>query len=106
MTPNAERRRHERFDCYLIARRDARGGEEQDCFGHVRNLSEGGALIETAEAVDANSRLNLTFLKEDGRQVWEGTGRVAWMRPQGTSVFLGVHFDGPMDRRLLAALRS
>ncbi len=106
MNPNTERRRYERFECYLIAHRAVRGGEEQDCFGHVRNLSEGGALIETGEAVQVESRLNLTFLREDGRQVWEGTGRVIWMRRRGDQVFLGVHFDGPLDRIALAALRA
>jgi hypothetical protein len=102
---NEERRRYDRIYCYLIARRAARGGEELDFFGHVRNLSEGGAMIETELSVAVDSRLNLTFIQDEARQIWEGTGRVVWVRTQGAKVFLGIHFDHPMARSVIAALR-
>ncbi len=102
--PASERRRWERIACYLVARNSALGGEEEDFFGWVRNISVGGAMLESEQAVAVDSRLNLTLLQDGTRQIWEGTGRVIWVRTQGAKSFLGIQFDQPLMEGFLTAL--
>jgi PilZ domain len=100
-----ERRQYERIYCYLIARHAPGGTEEEDFFGRVRNISEGGGMLETDQPVSVGSQLNLTFVQDEGRQIWEGTGKVVWVRTQGGKNVLGIQFDDTLEKGVMTALR-
>ncbi|MBN1595537.1 PilZ domain-containing protein [candidate division FCPU426 bacterium] len=92
-----ERRRYNRMECYMIAQQ-SRSEEERDFFGTVRNISAGGAMIETDERIAVGSQLDLAFLiEEEERQIWEGKAQVVWARRMEGKTFLGLQFTKPLE---------
>lgn len=92
-----ERRKFERLNCYMIAKKPNAEGGEEDFFGAVRNISAGGAMIETEYALIGGEFIALAFLSESNEQIWEGHGRVAWSRLGETKAFVGIEFDQPLE---------
>jgi len=92
-----ERRKFERIECYMIARHTRRSNEEHDFFGTVRNISAGGAMIETGEQIPPGSILDLAFLIGEDRQIREGKGQVIWSRRKKGKNFLGLQFTEPLE---------
>lgn len=92
-----ERRRFERVECYMIVRRTEAETEEEDFFGLARNVSAGGALIETESRVRVGQVLAMAFLADEVRQVWETEGRVAWVRASGAKTVFGLEFTRPLE---------
>ena len=92
-----ERRQHERIECYIIARQSKYAREETDFFGTVRNISVGGAMIETDERLYVGSLLELAFSLEEDRQLWEAKGQVVWARRQDGKTYLGLEFSQPLE---------
>jgi hypothetical protein len=100
-----DRRKFERVACYMIAQRTSRGPEEEDFFGIVRNISPGGAMIEADHPVDVGSILDLAFLLDKERQIWEGRGRVVWSRLKEGKTIFGLQFTQPLEENWERALR-
>lgn len=92
-----ERRKFERVACYLIARQASNEEPEEDFFGTVRNISAGGAMIETSQTLPVGTPVDLAFLLDEERQVWEGRGLVVWSRVKNDKTFLGLQFTMPLE---------
>jgi len=92
-----ERRQFERIECYMIVRQAGSAEEEEDFFGVVRNISAGGAMIETDFAVKVDSQLDLAFMMGEDRQVWESRGKVVWARPAEDKIVFGLEFLKPLE---------
>jgi hypothetical protein len=92
-----DRRKFERVECYMIVRKNRADEEEEDFFGVARNVSTGGAMIETDASVEVGHVLELSFLLESEKQVWETQARVVWTRPLGEKNILGLEFMYPLE---------
>ncbi|MEW6516338.1 MAG: PilZ domain-containing protein [candidate division FCPU426 bacterium] len=92
-----ERRKFERVPCYLIARQNLSPDREEDIFGTVRNMSAGGAMIETEQELPVGTPVDLAFLLDEERQVWEGRGLIVWSRTKGEKIYLGLQFTRPLE---------
>lgn len=97
MSIEMERRKFERVPCYMIAQRSSENPEEEDFFGVVRNISPGGAMIETDFKVEIGGLLDLAFLLDEDRQIWEGRGRVVWARQIDSKTIFGLQFTQPLE---------
>jgi hypothetical protein len=92
-----ERRKFERVACYLVARQAMNLEQEEDFFGTVRNISTGGALVETEQDLPVGTTVDLAFLLDEERQVWEGRGLVVWSRVKDEKTYLGLQFTMPLE---------
>lgn len=93
-----ERRKFSRVACYMIARQTRTSGEEEDFFGTVRNMSNGGAMIETEQTVLPGVQVDLAFLLDEDQQIWEGRGQVVWSRKRGEKNVMGLQFSEPLEK--------
>lgn len=87
-----ERRNHKRMDCYMIALQSKKFPEEDDFFGVVRNISPGGAMIETDYDLTVDRQVELTFIREDRNQIWHGQGKVVWIKHNDKKIQFGLEF--------------
>jgi c-di-GMP-binding flagellar brake protein YcgR len=94
---NPERRKFDRVECYLIVRDSRRATEERDLIGVTRNVSAGGAMIETDSTIQIGSFLEMAFLVDDEKQVWETKGTVVWARQDRGKTIIGVQFNQPLE---------
>jgi len=101
-----ERRKVERIPCYMIVQRSSQENEEEDFFGVVRNISAGGAMIETEFPVEIGGVLDLAFLMEEDRQIWEGRGRVVWARQIDAKTIFGLQFTKPLEENWTHTMQS
>lgn len=92
-----ERRKFERVACYLVARQTVDPEQEEDFFGTVRNISTGGAMVETDQNLPVGTTVDLAFLLDEERQVWEGRGLVVWSRVKDDRNFIGLQFTMPLE---------
>ncbi len=92
-----ERRKFQRVDCYLIVRNSPRAGEEDEFLGVTRNVSAGGAMIETEAQIRVGNFLEMAFLLDEDRQVWETQGTVVWSREDSGKTIFGIHFTRPLE---------
>ena len=92
-----ERRKFDRVACYMIARKTRTSSEEEDFFGTVRNMSAGGAMIETEQTVLPGVKVDLAFLLDEDQQIWEGQGQVVWSRKKGEKNVMGLQFSAPLE---------
>jgi hypothetical protein len=72
-------------------------GQEADLAGLLSCLSEGGASLNTAAPITANSVVRIK-LKLGLFQVVEATGRVRWWRRRGEVRQAGIEFREPQRR--------
>jgi c-di-GMP-binding flagellar brake protein YcgR len=92
-----ERRKFERVACYLVARQATSLEQEEDFFGTVRNISTGGALVESEQNLPVGTTVDLAFLLDEDQQVWEGRGLVVWSRVKDEKTYLGLQFTMPLE---------
>lgn len=103
-----EKRKYARKDCFTLADYAVRGRVYRD---FIRNISDGGAYIESGKAVPVGQEITLTFSKPvfvvpaktspEGQPIFitfnepvsvvpvKKSGRVAWAGPEG----FGVQFN-------------
>jgi len=94
-----ERRKYERIECYMIIRQAQSEQDEDDLFGFARNISAGGAQIETEAEIEVQvgQTMDLSFMLDEERQVWETRGRVVWTRCFEDRTLLGLEFVQPLE---------
>lgn len=92
-----ERRTFKREPCYLIARRPKQFQDEMEFLGVVKNLSAGGAMIETEFEVEVGLEVDLAFHAGDDATIWEGHGRVVWYQKLETTTLFGMQFTQPLE---------
>ena len=91
----SERRRHRRIPCYVIAQNAGAAEGEEDFFGVVRNLSRGGAMVESQREPAPDARVDLVFMLDQPREFREGRGRIVWLRRLPEGYLFGIQFDRP-----------
>jgi hypothetical protein len=84
--PYHEKRRHKRYACDLPTEFET---EDWTYTGTIRDISLGGALIETSEPVGVNREVRLTLFSQSLERTCHINGRVAHRTPNG----IGVTFE-------------
>ncbi len=102
----SDRRQHDRIDCYMIALQSKKHPEEDDFFGEVRNVSSGGALIETDYNLTVGRQLELTFIHEDRSQIWHGQGKVVWIKNNNEQIQFGLEFITVFEEKLTELIKT
>lgn len=102
-----ERRRHPRVPTSNIVSYiciDADGQPMAEGMGKTVDISQGGALLETARPVESKYILMLSI--DLDKKVIETKGRVVHSRPNGSSTYLtGIKFDGTPEE-VTAVIRN
>ena len=96
---HTDRRRTPRKPCSLTV---YYGIEEKVMTGIVRNISDGGVLIQTFAPLSVGQEITMTIWPADWGEPVETTGEIVWSGSKG----VGVRFETPPGEDLQAIIES
>jgi len=99
--PNHEKRRHKRYECDLPTEFEV---DQWTYSGTIRNISLGGALIETNEPVGVNQKIRITLFSQSLERTCHIGGRIAHRTPSAIGIAFEV--NNMTQRNLLRIIIS
>ncbi|MGE0634067.1 MAG: PilZ domain-containing protein [Pseudobdellovibrionaceae bacterium] len=93
------RQRHQRHTVHINCRVQSLGAEGDAITGVAKNISIGGAYIESDSRsnLSAEDRVNVTFFLGEMAKEYQLEARIVWTKPHGNGMAMGVNFIVKQD---------